>query len=234
MSSVVAEPQSPVSRPETPPLRTGDLLSREEYFRRAKAMGGDIRAERLRGVVIKPPAVSVENHGEPQALIIGLLALYASKTPGVLVSGPGTVRLGADSDPEPDVFLRLTPERGGQCIKADDGYVDGPPELCMEIANSSAGTDLFLKRDLYEEHGVREYVVWLPAADRAVIHRLRDGKFNRQTIEASDPAPVFDSEVFPGLRIDFGRLAASDLAGAFEALQTALETPEHTAFARAT
>ena len=60
----------------------------------------------------------------------------------------------------PDVLLRIEPQAGGQSRVGDDDYLEGAPELIVEIAASSAAYDLHDKLRVYRRNGVREYVVW--------------------------------------------------------------------------
>ena len=70
-----------------------------------------------------------------------------------------TVILGDESEPQPDLHLRLLPECGGRSrVNADDYFV-GPPELVIEVAHSSEAIDLDAKRRDYERAGVLEYLV---------------------------------------------------------------------------
>jgi Uma2 family endonuclease len=44
-------------------------------------------------------------------------------------------------------------------LSADD-YIEGAPELVVEIAASSAAYDLHDKKKAYRRNGVQEYIVW--------------------------------------------------------------------------
>jgi Uma2 family endonuclease len=63
-------------------------------------------------------------------------------------------RLDDGAGPEPDIgFLSKKNLR-----RAFRGYVEGPPDLALEIVSpESAERDYVAKRQLYEKHGVREY-----------------------------------------------------------------------------
>lgn len=51
-------------------------------------------------------------------------------------------RLGPNTEPQPDVYLRILPEHGGQSATTADDYVEGPPELIVEVSYSSWSLDL--------------------------------------------------------------------------------------------
>ncbi|HAG80869.1 MAG TPA: hypothetical protein DCL61_06780, partial [Cyanobacteria bacterium UBA12227] len=53
-----------------------------------------------------------------------------------------TVRLDADNEPQPDALLRIEPEVGGNSSISEDDYIEGAPELIVEVAASSASYDL--------------------------------------------------------------------------------------------
>jgi hypothetical protein len=58
-----------------------------------------------------------------------LLWHYQMATPGVEVVHNATTILGKKSEPQPDLFLRIEPEYGGQSSTNPKEYVVGPPEL---------------------------------------------------------------------------------------------------------
>lgn len=57
-----------------------------------------------------------------------------------------TVRLDLDNEPQPDGVLLMTEEVGGQTRISEDDYIEGAPELIVEIAASSAAIDLTDKK----------------------------------------------------------------------------------------
>ena len=145
-SSVVkAASLTPVA--QVPELYAGDRLTRPEFERRYSAMPDVKKAELIEGVVYMPSPVS-NNHASPHFDIIAFLGLYRFATPGVEGSDNGTVRLDLENEPQPDAFLRIAPECGGQS-RNDDEYVAGPPELIAEISVSSVSYDLHDKLRAY-------------------------------------------------------------------------------------
>lgn len=75
------------------------------------------------------------------AYIIGWLATYEAATPGFEVGDNATVRLDTDNEPQPDGLLRII--EGGQSRISEDDYVEGAPELIVEIAASSLQSGSF-------------------------------------------------------------------------------------------
>ena len=140
--SHIAEPRS-----TPPPLENGDRLTRAEFERRYEAMPRKSKAELIEGVVYMPSPVGLRRHGEPHGLVIGWLAYYKARTPGLILGDNSTVRMDLDNEPQPDVLLLIDPDRGGQARISADDYVEGAPELVAEIASSSASYDLNAKRN---------------------------------------------------------------------------------------
>ena len=91
---------------------------------------------------------------------------HARQTPGVDCGNNATVRLGDSGEPQPDMFLRIDHECGGQS-RIEHNYVVGPPELVAEIAHSSFALDMGSKYEDYRRYGMQVYLV-LDLHDRAL------------------------------------------------------------------
>ena len=93
------------------------------------------KAELIEGEVYMPSPVS-RKHARPQAKIITWLGYYWNATQGVESCDNATVRLDLENEPQPDGFLRILPECGGQSW--DDGeYVGGVPEPVAETLSAA-------------------------------------------------------------------------------------------------
>ncbi|WP_435009307.1 Uma2 family endonuclease [Tundrisphaera lichenicola] len=215
------------ARRSTPPLEPGDHLTREEFERRFDAMPGLKKAELIEGVVYMSSPVRLNRHASPHAALIGWLMFYWAHTPGVIVGDNATVRLDGDNMPQPDAAMLIEPARGGQATLSEDDYVEGAPELVVEIAASTASIDLNTKLRVYRRNNVREYLVWR-VLDRAIDwFVLRQGEYDRLPI---GPDGLLRSEVFPGLWLDPTALISSDLVKALDALQLGIASPAHADF----
>jgi Uma2 family endonuclease len=208
-----------------PPLRNGDHLTRDEFERRYAAMPHVKKAELIEGVVHMPSPVTADEHGEPHFDLNGWLFVYRAHTPLVRGGDNSTLRLDLDNEPQPDGYLRLLPERGGQA-RLVDGYVSGAPELVAEIAASSASYDLHEKLDAYRRNGVREYIVWRVWDAEIDWFVLRTGRYERLPLADG----IYKSEVFPGLWLDSAAVLGGDMARVLEVLQQGLASTEHAAF----
>jgi Uma2 family endonuclease len=209
-----------------PPLRQGDRLTQDEFLRRYHATPDVSHAELIEGVVYMPSPVSATEHGEPHFILNGWLFSYQARTPGVAGGDNSTLKLDSDNAPQPDCYLRLLPEFGGQ-VRVADGFLQGAPELVAEISASTASYDLHDKLNAYRRNGVREYVVWRvwdQAIDWFVLH---EGRFERLPI--CDDGN-FHSRIFPGLWLNAQALLKGDAGQVLKTLETGLATPEHAAF----
>ena len=208
-------------------LENGDRLTRREFERRYATRPDIKKAELIEGVVYMSAAVRITSHGEPHSAVIAWLVTYCASTPGVRAADNATVRLDLDNEPQPDVLLRIEPRAGGQSHVSDDDYLEGAPELIVEIAASSAAYDLHDKLRVYRRNGVREYVVWRVHDRQIDWFVLADDEYRRLEPGA---AGLIHSTVFPGLRLAVEALLAGDLAKVLAELQRGVDTDEHTAF----
>ena len=136
-----------------------------------------------------------------------------------------TTILGEESEPQPDLMLRILSEYGGQSRYNDDGYLVGAPELVAEVAYSSRAIDLNQKRLDYQTAGVLEYLVL--SLEEPELHWFH---FPSKRKLKPDRAGLWKSKVFPGLWIDGPALLARDSAKLIATLQQGLASPEHAAF----
>jgi len=212
-----------------PPLENGDCLNRVQFEHRYQAMPSvNRKAELIKGIVyIMASPLHYDSHAEPHALIIGWLANYYAVTPGVRLGDNATVRLGMDDEPQPDALLWLPKHLGGQAHLSDDDYLEGAPELIVEIAASSASYDLHQKRQIYCCHGVPEYMVWQVYDGRLDWFMLTEGRYVAQSPDADG---LLYSQRFPGLVLDVAALLKRDLATVLRRLQQGLQTSEHQNF----
>ena len=204
-----------------PLLENGDRLSRPEFERRYQSMPEVKKAELIEGIVYMPSPARLKQHSSPHARLAGWLVTYEAATPGVLVGDNATVRLDLDNEPQPDLLLLRLPEHGGQARFSEDDYVEGSPELVVEIVASSRAYDLHQKKDAYRRNGVREYLAWITEEARVVWWELRDGAFVEL---APDADGLLKSAVFPGLWLDASALLRGDLRAVLDALRRRLES----------
>jgi len=211
-----------------PALESGDRLTRTEFERRYRLHPAIKKAELIEGVVYVASPVRIKRHAEPHGDLITWLGVYKASTPGVTLGDNATVRLDLDNEPQPDGLLRLEEACGGQSRISEDDYIEGAPELVAEIAASSASYDLHDKLNSYRRNGVQEYLVWLVEDREFRWYELQEGQFVEQSSNVNE---MFESKVFPGLRLAVAALLAGDMATVLAELQKGIDTDAHRQFA---
>jgi Uma2 family endonuclease len=213
--------------PTVPPLENGDQLTIAEFERRYEAMPHVKKAELIDGVVYMPSPVTTDDHGEQHFDLIGWLGAYRAHTPGVQGADNATLRLlvGAN-EPQPDAFLRIRPEYGGQSSTSNDGYVVGAPEWIGEVSGTTASYDLHAKLLAYQHNGVQEYVVWRVRDHWIDWFVLQDGSFRPMQHRRG----IFRSKVFPGLWLDAISMLNGDVSQVLEVLARGIKSDEHRRF----
>jgi Uma2 family endonuclease len=227
MSPQALKSQNPKRSREVLPLQQGDHLTRDEFEKRYNATDGIKRAELIEGRVYVSPPVSFGSHGNPHFSLIGWLAAYAVATPGVLGGDNASLRLDLKNMPQPDAFLIIEPSRGGQATISDDDYVEGAPELVVEVAASSASYDLHDKFEVFVRNRVREYIIWQTKETRIDYFSIENDAYQPHVPDANG---CYRSIVFPGLWLDSASLINGDLVKVHNVLKLGLASPEHAAF----
>ena len=212
-----------------PPLQSGDRLSRVEFERRYAAASDIRKAELIEGIVYVASPLRHRQHGKPHSRVMTWLGVYQTLTPGVDLSVEPTVRLDIDNEPQPDAVLFVEATAGGQTRISADDYIEGSPELIVEIAASSAAIDRGAKKQVYRRNGVQEYVIWQSYDNQLEWFALVDGEYQPL---APDPDGILRSRVFPGLWLEVDALLSHQMARVLEVLQLGLASPEHAAFVK--
>ncbi len=220
-------PTSAVRTTDIPPLHSGDRLSRAEFERRYAADPDVKQAELIEGVVYVASPVRFAQHGRPHSDIITWLGVYRAATPGITGADNATVRLDFENEVQPDALLRLQPQHGGRSRVTEDDYIEGPPELLVEVAASSAAYDLHDKRRAYARNGVQEYLVVQIYEQRVDWFVLREGVY---VPLAANKEGILCSEAFPGLWFDPAAFWRGDLRALLATIQRGTATQEHAAF----
>ncbi|NEO92683.1 MAG: Uma2 family endonuclease [Moorea sp. SIO3G5] len=202
--------------PTIPPLENGDQLTLAEFELRYSAMADLKKAELIERIVYMASPVRITQHGEPHAQIMLWLGFYQTYTPNLQLGNNCTVRLDLDNEAQPDALLRR--KVGGQSTISQDGYVEGAPELIVEIAASNVSIDLHKKLNVYRRNGVQEYLVWRVDDGEFDWFRLSEGEYTQLE---PNPEGIICSEIFPGLWLDKAALLAGNLA---EILQQGLQS----------
>jgi len=159
------------------------------------------------------PAPSTEH----QSILMELSTQFGSYLKGKrckVFAAPFDVRLNADTDDnivvQPDLVVVCDP------AKLDDKGCKGAPDMVLEILSPySLRHDRFVKFQLYQKVGIREYWIVDPAAKIVSIYILENGQYYITNYSDTDSAPVHVLEdciinlndVFPVQREDLSRPA---------------------------
>jgi Uma2 family endonuclease len=191
-----------------PPLESGDHLTRIEFHRRYCARPDIKKAELVEGVVYVASPVS-PRHAGPHMRINHWLSSYWEHHPELELYDNVTVVLDADNEVQPDACLvHFGP--GGPRLDDEGKHLQGPPQLVVEVAASSASYDMHEKMRAYRRNSVPEYVVWLVLEEQVKWFRLQEGEY---VLIEPNTNGIIESTEFPGLRLSVPKLLAGDLAG---------------------
>ena len=196
-------------------LEPGDHLTRDEFHRRYCQRPDIKKAELVEGVVHLAPPVRASAHGKPHGAVLTWLGTYQAAQPDVWLLAETTLRMDAPNEVQPNAML-FREEPSGPRLTSDD-YVEGVPQLVVEVAASSASYDLHEKKEAYRRNGVREYVVWRTLDGAIDWFRLDPG--GEYAGVEPDERGVIESVALPGLGLHVPKMLAGDMAGVLAELQ---------------
>jgi Uma2 family endonuclease len=161
-----------MASPETEKLIREGCLTFEDYL--AMVPEGQ-KADLLNGTIYMASPDNTDHNALNTWLLRVLAEFVDQRHLGETYMSRVTFRLGEKQGPEPDLAF-VTQERAGLRQR---GFVDGPPDLAVEIVSpDSVHRDYILKREVYEQAGVPEYWILDPDETRATFLRLNDkGKY---------------------------------------------------------
>jgi Uma2 family endonuclease len=217
---------SPDKQAELPRLEAGDHLSQPAFHELYSAMPPKFRAELIEGVVIVPSPL-LTDHARLHSLVMAWLVQYDCATPGTWSLDNTSLLLPPDAEVQPDASLLIEPACGGQSHQ-ECGYLASAPELIVEVASSSVSYDLHSKFRLYEQAGVKEYIVVVLREEQ--VRWFAANEQGKLAEVAADDDGIFRSRVFPGLWLNANALLFDRGADLLAMLQAGLATPEHAAF----
>jgi Uma2 family endonuclease len=210
-----------------PPLLNGDRLNRLEFERRYQATPNLLKAELIEGVVTIPSSLRLQHDTQLQADLLTWLNVYRSATLGVRVDANVRLRLDFFNELQPCAVLRKLPTVGGHCRPSDEGFLEGPPELILEIMTPS--DDFREKLKTYRRHGIKECIVWQIEETRLDWLRLDQGYY---VFLQPDGNNMVHSQEFPGLCLPVAEMLAGNLAQVLFAVHKSLRSLPHQAFVK--
>ncbi len=225
MIAAATERRTPQPKKDLPLLMNGDHLDQKTFHERYEAMP-NVRAELIGGIVYMSSPQQLR-HGYHHRKLGWLMDKYVEATPGTEGCLNSTSILGPDAEPQPDGYLFILPEYGGQTSADKKGYLTGAPEWVGEISDSTESIDLHRKKLDYEKAGVREYMVVALRSEEVFWFGRSRGKFKPLPPDADG---IFRSQVFPGFWLDADALLQRDGKRLLATLHQGLASAEHAAF----
>jgi Uma2 family endonuclease len=149
------------------------LFTIEEYLRLEQVgiLHEDDPVELINGEIVLMAAQGSRHSG----CISWLIAFFAPRIVGrAILSAQSTMSVPPRSGPEPDVVLLRYRDDFYRTRLADPDDV----LLIIEVADTTLAYDCGLKRQIYEEGGIREFWIVDLQGERLIVHRgLRDGRY---------------------------------------------------------
>jgi Uma2 family endonuclease len=208
-------------------LHNGDHMSQKQFHQIYELMPEGFRAELVDGTVFVSEPLGLEHSGM-HIRLNSLFDAYQGTTPGVEAGDNATVILGKEDEVQPDIFLRILPEFGGQSQTTGRGnksYVKGAPELIVEVAHNKWSMDFHSKRRRYQNAGVIEYLtLCLDPLELSWFSLRTDSK-----LVASDRGTL-PSGIFPGLWIHVDALLQMNYEKLMRVLRRGLSSAGHKSF----
>lgn len=179
------------------------LITVKEYHRMAKVglLAPDARVELIEGVIIDMPPI-----GSRHSSMVGQLTHSLARAAGnqAFVQPQGSVRLGHQSEPQPDIIV-LKPRA--------DCYVSAGPKptdvlLMIEVSMTTLQYDRKVKIPLYARYGITEYWIVNLLAKQVEIHHqpIQDRYQQKTTVNCADQIGIAQ---IPGAMLDLSRLVWS-------------------------
>ena len=123
-------------------------------------------------------------------------------------AAPFDVRLPKSGEVDEMIDTVVQPDLSVICdtSKLDEKGCKGAPDLVVEILSPGGGArDMKIKRELYEEHGVKEYWIVLPPERVVEVYSQdKSNLYGRPQIYGSED--TITTALFPGLEIKLERI----------------------------
>src|SRR3954471_692574 len=117
--STATEPKARPRALALPPLMNGDRMKQPEFHRRYLGYPGDEKFELVGGIVYMASPLR-QPHAAYHEEVGYALGTYRRGTPGVELLPDATTILGEESEPRPDLGLRVLTEYGGRSWVNED------------------------------------------------------------------------------------------------------------------
>jgi len=161
------------------------------------------RVQLIAGEYVVNPSPSSSHQNAAMSLALSLAA-HQRPRGGYVAFAPLDVVLGDDTVVQPDLLVVVAARRS--IVTAE--RVIGAPDLVVEILSpSTRKLDSVTKRDLYGKHGVREYWLVDPEAERVEVYVLAADRLELR--ELVDRGELRSREVLEGFAMPVADVFAS-------------------------
>ncbi len=179
-------------------VQPGTRMTLAEYRNLPETDGGVW--ELINGELYQMPAATLEHQFFMDFLVrmINNLMTAVHPAPGLAFSNSGL----ALSDlyvPTPDIIYLRSENLG----LINRGYVEGVPDLVVEILSSDRNRDLVMKRDLYAGAGIPEYWILDPVNDVLAVLELSGNEYVERTLDRDD---TLATSTIPGFALPLEQL----------------------------
>ena len=189
----IAVEASPPAVPETQRLYTYDELA-------AEMPETNQPHELWDGELIMAPAPFFDHQKTVLRFYRRLDDWVSSRNLGEVVTSPIDMVLSPHRAVQPDVAF-IAKDR----LAIIQRVIMGPADLVAEIVSlQGRNRDRIEKRDLYEQHGVREYWIIDPEAQTVEVLALVSGRY--ELVQRSLPGETASSRLLPGFEVSVGDL----------------------------
>ena len=179
-------------------VQAGTRMTLAEYRDLPETDGGVW--ELINGELYQMPSATAEHQFLMDFLVtmINNLMRSVQPIPGLAFSNVG-LALSDFYAPTPDIMYL----RSENLRLVNKGYVEGVPDLVVEILSSDRNRDLVMKRDLYASAGIPEYWTLDPVNDRTTVLELSGDEYVERTLGRSD---TLTTAAIPGFALPLEQL----------------------------
>lgn len=139
--------------------------------------------ELLNGELFMFPAPTTQHQRISKEIEFQIESFLQKNKIGELFHAPYDVQLGKEDLVIPDIIVVLNSEK--QIIREKRIY--GTPSLVFEIVSSNKKRDFEDKKEIYEKHKVKEYVIIEPKENFALIYNLNEHEQFNQPLKINLP-----------------------------------------------
>lgn len=165
------------------------------------------RWELIDGVAYDMSPSPSRRHQEIVGELYRQISTYLLDKPCQVYVAPFDVRLPEADEAEEEIETVVQPDIVVVCEtkKLDDRGCLGAPDIIIEILSPyTAKKDLITKYHLYERHQVKQYWIFDPVTEEAMIFKLKENKYVKP--EEYKKEEKIQVDIFKGLEIDLSTI----------------------------